>query len=194
MMSYSSEAIIAKDMLERIKGLEIKIDPAKCTGCKTCFEVCVFKGREIIDGKATIMEHCLGCGRCVDVCPNRANIAIPCNHSANFNDPFEIVHIEAYCNECGNCETFCPYQGAPYKDKLTLFNLKEDFQNSKNSGFIVEDHSVLLRLGGITYNLELAADNTFCNIDSKDTAVVNASSLIEIIIQGHSYLLGPVNK
>ena len=46
----------------------------KCVGCGTCLEVCVFKGREIIEGKATIEpEFCLGCGRCVDVCPNGAN-------------------------------------------------------------------------------------------------------------------------
>jgi len=132
------------------------------------------------------------CNKCVDVCPNRANIAIPCNN--NFNDPFEIVHIEAYCNECGNCETFCPYQGAPYKDKLTLFNLKEDFQNSKNSGFLIDNKMIKLRLDGITYNLELAADNRITNIDSKNTDVINALLIIETIIKNHNYLLGPVNK
>ena len=31
------------------------------------------------------------------------------------------------CNECGNCETFCPYASAPYKDKFTLFNSEADF-------------------------------------------------------------------
>jgi putative selenate reductase len=44
------------------------------------------------------------------------------------------------CNECGNCATFCPYESdKPYKDKLTLFWKEEDFNNSKNNGFILEN-------------------------------------------------------
>jgi UDP-glucose 4-epimerase len=73
MASNASMAIVSENMIKRIKGLEVKIDPAKCVGCGTCLEVCVFKGREILEGKATIdPELCLGCGRCVDVCPNGA--------------------------------------------------------------------------------------------------------------------------
>jgi len=73
MMSNASSAIISGNMIKRIEGLEVKIDPVKCVGCGTCLEVCVFKGREIVEGKATIEpEYCLGCGRCVDVCPNGA--------------------------------------------------------------------------------------------------------------------------
>ncbi|MFW9948751.1 MAG: DUF362 domain-containing protein, partial [Candidatus Thorarchaeota archaeon] len=73
MISNASHAMISDNMIKRIKGLEVKIDPAKCLGCGTCLGVCVFKGREIVDGKASIEpEFCLGCGRCVDVCPNGA--------------------------------------------------------------------------------------------------------------------------
>jgi putative selenate reductase len=43
------------------------------------------------------------------------------------------------CNECGNCETFCPYDSAPYRDKLTLFWRLEDFEDSGNAGFILMD-------------------------------------------------------
>ncbi len=39
----------------------------------------------------------------------------------------QIVHVDRMCNECGNCETFCPYASAPYKDKFTLFNSESDF-------------------------------------------------------------------
>ena len=73
MASNASVAIVSENMIKKIEGLEIKIDPVKCVGCGTCLEVCVFKGREIVEGKATIEpEFCLGCGRCVDVCPNGA--------------------------------------------------------------------------------------------------------------------------
>src|SRR3990172_2537875 len=74
--------------------------------------------------------------KCVDVCPNRANIPISLDGEV-FNDINQILHIDWMCNECGNCETFCPHQGSPYKDKITLFAGERDFSASKNSGFYV---------------------------------------------------------
>jgi putative selenate reductase len=68
------------------------------------------------------------CNKCVDVCPNRANIALDMRYRNDlFDNPFQILHIDAFCNECGNCATFCPYDGKPYRDKCTIFNLEEDF-------------------------------------------------------------------
>lgn len=73
MLSNASAAMVSENMIKKMKGLEVKIDPVKCVGCGTCLEVCVFKGREIIEGKATIDPVlCLGCGRCVEVCPEGA--------------------------------------------------------------------------------------------------------------------------
>ena len=43
------------------------------------------------------------------------------------------------CNECGNCGIFCPHDGNPYKDKITVFWSEEDFVDSTNKGFFVED-------------------------------------------------------
>ncbi len=79
-------------------------------------------------------ERCLNCDmvceNCVDVCPNRANIAIEAKGT-------QIVHIDKLCNECGNCEMFCPYASAPYKDKFTLFADEYSFDNSENEGFLI---------------------------------------------------------
>lgn len=76
------------------------------------------------------------CNKCVDVCPNRANVVIKTNHPA-FRDANQILHIDSLCNECGNCETFCPHEGAPYKDKFTLFASGDDFNKSGNDGFYI---------------------------------------------------------
>ena len=55
------------------KGFKIKVDPEVCVGCGTCIDVCAFKGREVLEGKASVdPEYCIACGRCVDVCPNGA--------------------------------------------------------------------------------------------------------------------------
>jgi putative selenate reductase len=76
------------------------------------------------------------CNKCVDVCPNRANIPITIDGNY-FRDINQILHIDWMCNECGNCETFCPHMGSPYKDKVALFRNELEFNHSKNNGFYV---------------------------------------------------------
>lgn len=87
-------------------------------------------------------ERCLNCSllcnMCIEVCPNRANAAISSNGYDLFSDKYQILHIDSLCNSCGNCETFCPHDGAPYKDKLTLFFDEKSFNESRNSGFLMD--------------------------------------------------------
>ena len=60
-------------MFSRIEGVSLKVDENLCIGCGKCVEVCVFRGRELVDGKAKIDQtRCLGCGRCAEVCPTGA--------------------------------------------------------------------------------------------------------------------------
>ncbi|MHB8962826.1 MAG: putative selenate reductase subunit YgfK, partial [Saccharofermentanales bacterium] len=85
--------------------------------------------------------RCLGCDsiceNCVQVCPNRANLSIRVPGMA-MN---QILHVDAMCNECGNCETFCPYDSAPYREKFTLFADEASMADSRNDGFIVKDYA-----------------------------------------------------
>ena len=89
-----------------------------------------------INGKAE-GDRCLTCDVicevCTEVCPNRANVAITV---PGFADPRQIVHLDGLCNECGNCGTFCPHAGLPYKDKITIFWSREGFEDSTNVGFL----------------------------------------------------------
>ncbi|EGY79847.1 putative selenate reductase subunit YgfK [Peptoniphilus indolicus] len=82
-------------------------------------------------------NRCLKCDQicevCTEVCPNRANVAI---NLEGYENKHQIVHIDGMCNECGNCAVFCPHAGKPYKDKITLFWTKEDFEDSTNVGFL----------------------------------------------------------
>ena len=92
-------------------------------------------------------ERCLECptvcNLCVDVCPNRANVCVCIDGRP------QVVHMDFMCNECGNCEVFCPYSSAPYLDKFTYFIYEEDFISSKNAGFIaLEDGRIKVRLNG----------------------------------------------
>lgn len=105
------------------------------------------------------------CGACTEVCPNRANLLI---HVEGFRMP-QILHIDYMCNECGNCRTFCPYDSAPYKDKLTLFGTEEDFENSENQGFVASDKDAgkfKIRLDGKVRELSLSEDSTIARFIS----------------------------
>ena len=112
----------------------------------------------------------LVCDKCVEVCPNRANVAIavPSGNGA-FRDAKQIVHLDGMCNECGNCETFCPYQGAPYKEKITIFWNEADFTDSQNEGFyrISQNGSSVFRVryGGKVGRVEFNADGSLRHSD-----------------------------
>lgn len=69
------------------------------------------------------------CGNCVRVCPNRAN------ETLQLSDKKVIIHIDAPCNECGNCACACVEPCQPYKDRLTYFVGKEAMEASENDGF-----------------------------------------------------------
>lgn len=92
-----------------------------------------YKGETPVDGR------CLGCPtvceNCVEVCPNRANVSIEVPSLSKH----QIIHVDSMCNECGNCQSFCPYESAPYLDKFTLFANEADMKESKNEGFVVLD-------------------------------------------------------
>jgi len=137
------------------------------------------------------MECSYYCNKCVDVCPNRANVAIDVRNTGMFDNPFQIVHLDAYCNECGNCETFCPYNGGPYRKKFTLFSRKEDFEQSANDGFCQDaDGQIVIRQGGKTYTAEFDQDGTLAGDEGVSDEV---AALIETIFETYSYLLGPVD-
>ncbi|MBO8435985.1 MAG: putative selenate reductase subunit YgfK, partial [Spirochaetes bacterium] len=135
------------------------------------------------------MECSYLCLKCVDVCPNRANIGIDLRETGLFEDPFQVLHIDAYCNECGNCATFCPHSGRPYKDKFTLFSLREDFENSTNSGFLVENDEVSIRLDGKVYQGNIGKDGSL-NADVSE----EIKAIIEEVFLSYSYLLSPVEE
>ncbi len=104
------------------------------------------------DAAAREASRCLACHRfcdvCVSVCPNRANIsyttrkfewqvptAIRDGGEIRFESPipfavtqeFQVANIKDFCNECGNCVTFCPSAGRPFADKPRLALSRESF-------------------------------------------------------------------
>ncbi|MDJ0751647.1 MAG: putative selenate reductase subunit YgfK [Woeseiaceae bacterium] len=61
------------------------------------------------------------CGLCVSVCPNLALQTYEVDPAASgLRQRYQVAVIENLCNECGNCTTFCPTSGRPYRDKPRL--------------------------------------------------------------------------
>ena len=126
------------------------------------------------------------CSKCVDVCPNRANVSIAV---PGFQNRYQTLHLDAFCNECGNCAQFCPWQGKPYKDKITLFSLPEDFGNSTNPGFLVEANQVHVRQNDRIWLLNIDEGGQFNDVPPPLTDMCRIISYVHL---HHRYLLGGV--
>ena len=149
--------------------------------------------------------RCLGCGalclKCVEVCPNRANTVV---RVEGFRDEAQIVHLDALCNECGNCATFCPWDGRPYRDKLTVFDSEEDFRGSENPGFFLRGGKAVARIRGQEREMALnpreyrgaknpreyrgALDSSENLSAAEEDRAVQA--VVHAIVHDHPYLLG----
>ena len=124
--------------------------------------------------------HCnLVCEHCVEVCPNRANVAIPLLSRRQT----QIVHVDGMCNECGNCAAFCPYDSVPYKEKFTIFSTVANFHASEQSGFVLADRRenlVRVRLDGMVIDTRLHDQSPLPS---------SVQELIETICEDYNYLL-----
>ncbi len=130
------------------------------------------------------------CNKCVEVCPNRANIEILVK-SPLLRDQNQILHLDALCNECGNCGTFCPYQGTPYQDKFTLFWDEQAFLDSDNEGYLpLPDDGVRIRYQGEV--LDLKYENGHLNAPDKYREDNQLKGVFEIMLtvrDRYEYLL-----
>lgn len=166
------------------------VDPAEIYRRKGTISIALVDKTEREAFVAQEAQRCLECNyvcsKCVDVCPNRANvsIAIP-----GFQDRFQTLHLDAYCNECGNCAQFCPWQGKPYKDKVTIYSLPQDFANSTNPGFLVDGAQVSVRQNGKLYQLQIDSDGQLEQVPSE---LEEMCRIISHVHTHHHYLLGQV--
>lgn len=139
-------------------------------------------------------ERCLDCqvlcNVCVDVCPNRANIALRMD-SPQVRDTGQVIHLDGPCNACGNCATFCPYDSAPYRDKLTLFWTPEAMAASSSDGFCLIDRpsrQFAVRLAAVTRQWQLPAGEEEAAA-SPDSLPAALADLIRTVVRDYPWLL-----
>lgn len=111
-------------------------------------------------GSALYLFDCLACDKCVPVCPNDANFTYPMQPFEVEGRNFKVIRGEVmpeesfvlkvkkdkqwavytdFCNECGNCDTYCPEDGGPFMQKPKFFGTLETYQrHTERDGYYVD--------------------------------------------------------
>lgn len=145
---------------------------------------------------------CITCDKCIPVCPNAANFVYStkpetfefCDYIVNGEDlergekhtlvverTEQIANFADFCNDCGNCDTFCPEYDGPFIKKPNFFGSFQSWQAfPQRDGFFIDlslpDHRIHGRVLGETYLLGIEpAWNGYRFEDSKVCLFLNAN-------------------
>jgi putative selenate reductase len=156
-------------------------------------------------------SRCLDCHKicslCVGVCPNMAlmtyrsrplRFELPALSVENglvvtgelkawaADQTHQIAVLTDFCNECGNCVTFCPTSGEPYRDKPRLYLNRGEFEAEADNAFMLFDDGVKAaaegRFNGETHRIELNGSLTYTSpalraeIDPSDFSLLEAAA------------------
>lgn len=73
---------------------------------------------------------CTNCDKCLAVCPNTAVFSVATDDHAVCSAGAQIAIFADACNDCGNCEVFCPDSGAPNRAKPRLYADRAAFESA----------------------------------------------------------------
>ena len=133
-----------------------------------------------IDSTLELLD-CITCDKCVPVCPNHANFTFPLAQreirvrkadktgdgwafrdagTLDVVEKHQIGNFVDFCNDCGNCDVFCPEWGGPYKLKPRFHASRAAWQaESDRDGFYVgrghDGDTVSGRIEGQEYHLKI---------------------------------------
>ena len=137
------------------------------------------------------LYDCINCDLCISACPNDAIFAYEAATISTFTRRLQIgaagirdlgagtgftietehqlAVFEGACNECSNCEVYCPEQGAPFLLKEQVYLSEQAFGADVRDGFHLAGDTLLARIGGRTMTLRRPA--------GLDTAVLTADGV-----------------
>lgn len=153
-------------------------------------------------GSHLVLFDCVNCDKCIPVCPNDANFAwTVAPEDREYKDlvvagdgrvteaaearrfTVEKAHQLAcyadFCNECGNCDVFCPEDGGPYVQKPKFFGSRDTFMlGGARDGYVLEvEDGGARRLRGRMRGLEVSLF-----VPSATSAAVFSDGVVELPI------------
>ena len=167
-------------------------------------------------GRSLKLFDCISCDKCVPVCPNDANFTFVLPQSEipivklrredgvwhrwvegtlRIEEPHQIGTFADFCNDCGNCDVFCPEDGGPYLVKPRLFGSRREWESATTlDGFFLgreeRTETVLGRFAGQEYRLQVSDGRvaysgaafavTFAESDPEHTLEGDASSDVDL--------------
>jgi putative selenate reductase len=126
--------------------------------------------------RALGLYDCINCDLCISACPNDAVFAYTTTPVRVATEVFrwgpgreaerapgagfvigkahQLGIVQSLCNECSNCDVYCPEHGAPYKVKERVFlNLESFHSRPLLDGFCRQNTTLFARLGGKEFRL-----------------------------------------
>ncbi len=163
-----------------------------------------------IDSQLALYD-CINCDLCISACPNdaifaysaqpvevdtevltsdgRGGLARTAGAGFQFGDAHQLAVIEAACNECSNCEVYCPEQGAPFEVKERLFLSGEAFaEEAQLDGFCRDNGALRVRLGGTEMRFTPEPDDNRATLTGDDFHLELTWQPFEVV---KGYLTGP---
>jgi putative selenate reductase len=121
-------------------------------------------------GSRLWLYDCINCDKCVPACPNDANFIYETQPRSieydNFElrageiravpggilrlvKPHQLANYADACNDCGNCDTFCPEDGGPHREKARFFGSLDTYAKyAGENGFFLDWDAGALAIHG----------------------------------------------
>jgi putative selenate reductase len=167
-------------------------------------------------GRSLQLFDCISCDKCVPVCPNDANFTFVLPQSEipivkfrreggawqrweegtlRIEEKHQIGTFADFCNDCGNCDVFCPEDGGPYLVKPRLFGSRNAWDSAPTlDGFFLDRHegreTVMGRFAGHEYRLQVSDGQvaysgtafavTFAESDPEGTFAGDATAVVDL--------------
>jgi putative selenate reductase len=144
---------------------------------------------------------CITCDKCVPVCPNDANFLLKGEGKAvpivklhrdgsawraeqrgeiPLRERHQIANFADFCNDCGNCDVFCPEDGGPYVVKPRFFGSEQAWRQAEGlDGFFVsrdgDEENVFGRFEGQEYRWTVGPERARYRTASTDLTLAGGN-------------------
>lgn len=174
-------------------------------------------------GSHLYLYDCINCDKCVPICPNDANFIYETEPTeisySNYRiqdgqlvetlggvlkitKAHQIGNYADFCNDCGNCDVYCPEDGGPQIEKPRLFSNRKTYEAAGAQGFLVEydgaKRAIYGTLNGKSYRVVIDEDHASfddgvveVDFDGRTQRILRWRAKAEARSEGHTIDLLP---